>query len=52
MYTTQYRWVFDSFYGWRLVAVQVYVPVIPQMIVPQVVRPQVVPPPQWGYEIR
>ncbi len=35
MYQTQYRWVFDYVYGWRLAPVQVFIPVVPQLITPQ-----------------
>jgi hypothetical protein len=40
MYQTQYRWAFDYVYGWRMVPVQVFIPVLPQLITPQpIVQP-------------
>jgi hypothetical protein len=34
MFVTQYRWVFDYFFGWRLVPVQVWVPYLAGAAVP------------------
>ena len=39
MYVTQYRWAFDYFYGWRMVPVQVFVPVAQVVTVPTVNSP-------------